>query len=65
MSAAPKPTAKEMREAEKQAEEEQEREQELATATTKKELMLPLKKRILCGAAGKATRKPRAAPRST
>ena len=64
MSATKKPTAKEMREAEKQAE-EVEREQEVATATAKKELLRPLKKRILCGAVGEATGKPRAAPRST
>ena len=64
MPAAKKQSAKGIRETEKQAGEEQEREQELATATAKKELLLPLKK-TLCGAAGKAMGEPRAAPRST
>ncbi len=63
--AAKKRTAKEIREAEKQTQEKQEREQELATATAKKKLLPPLKKTILCGAGGKASEKPRAAPRST
>ena len=65
MSAAKKPTAKEMRVSKEQAEEKQERDKELATATAKKELLLPMKKKILCVAAGKATGKTRAAPRST
>ena len=60
MSAAKNPTAKEMREAELQAEEEQKRVHKLSTATATKEMSLPLKIMILCGAASKATGKPRA-----